>query len=318
MNIWVPRTKIIEPEIVLPGCHVAGRFRITGRLDDGRERVLQDWTPNLITNGGLERWGTGAILTNCSVGGSSTPPTEFDSALGAFLRQHSSINSEIGSCQTTPPYFSWRRKNFVFNPPGANLAIAEIGVGWGTNGTNLWSRSLTKDSGGNPLVLSWLSNETLTVTYEARSYPWLDDVPHSTVISGVTYTGIVRPAFIATSSVYRFWDGAQWAAYDSPAGGIGLTVYTGGIGAITGAPSGSNASSNVYNTGNAAYVAGSLQATGNGGFLPSQANLAGGIGSLMVRPSTVPWQVSFTPTIAKLNTHTLNFNVTSGVWGRKP
>jgi hypothetical protein len=251
------------------------------------------------------------------VGGSSTPPTEFDSALGSFLRQQNSINSETSSCQTTPPYFSWQRKNFVFNPPGANLAIAEIGVGWGTNGTNLWSRALTKDSGGNPLVLSWLSNETLTVTYEARNYPWLVDVPHSTVISGVTYTGIIRPAQIASSTHFTFRNNAQFAALNPMSFG-GLRVYTGGIGAITGTPSGSDATSDTSNTVNDAYSAGSLQATGFGRFLPSQANLAGGIGALRVLSSTVPWQVGFTPTIAKLNTHTLTFNVTSGVWGRKP
>jgi hypothetical protein len=50
---------------------------------------------------------------------------------------------------------------------------------------------------------------------------------------------------------------------------------------------------------------------------PTVANFAGGVKSIAFNPSTVSWQANFTPTIAKLSTHTLTFNVSSGVWGRK-
>lgn len=311
MNIWVPRTKLIEPEFVIPGAQVAGRFRITGQLDDGRQRVLQDWTPNLITDGGLERWGTEPPIVNCAVGGGSTPPTPLDSALVSFLRQQSSGGGGGGqyTFSVVSPYYAGRLWNFVFNPPGSNLAVAEIGVGWGTNGTNLWSRSLTKDIGGNPLVLNWLANETLTITYEARRYPWEADVPHTTDISGVTYTGVLRPSLLGNLS-NAFINGGQHAL--TPGRDAG--VHSGDIGLATATPGGLWAGmAHTYN----AYVAGSLQATGIATIGPAGGNFAGGIKSAWFASSLGWWQVNFTPTIAKLNTHTLTFNVTSGKWGRK-
>lgn len=313
MNIWVPRTKILEPEILLPGARVSGRFRIIGRLDDGRERVLQDWTSNLITNGGLERWGTGSPIVNCSVGGGSTPPSVLDSALVSFLRQHNTVAGHVAGADTAPPYYGWWRGDFIFNPPGSNLALAEIGIGWGTNGTNLWSRTLTKDGSGNPLVLSWLANETLTISYEARKYPWLVDVPHTTVIAGVTYDGIIRPSLLGNAGWAAFHNRAQTTASDNSLGQSYL--FSGTIGALTGSPSGSLAA--VTSTNNA-YSAGSLQATGSATAGPTVANFAGGVGALRVPSLPCGYQVSFTPTIAKLSTHTLTFNVSSGVWGRKP
>lgn len=311
MNIWVPKTKILEPEFEIPGGRVAGRFRIVGRLDDGRERVIQDWRPNLITNAGLERWGTGQILLYCSVGGSSIPPTVLDTSLGLFFKQHNSVNGTTASCQTSPPYYGFWRQNFVFNPPGSNLAVAEVGVGWGTNGTNLWSRSLTQDSEGFPLVLSWLANETLTITYEARMYPWLDDVPHETIIGGVTHTGIIRPAYIAAASYQYFYNAAHVIgnARSQPS-----NAYSGDIGALTAGPSGTPATLAITTS---TYSAGSLKAVGTGVAGPTVANFAGGVKSVLFSPSTVSWQANFTPTIAKLSTHTLTFNVSSGVWGRK-
>jgi hypothetical protein len=236
-----------------------------------------------------------------------------DSALGSFLRQQNSTSGHTAGAQTTDPYYGWWRGNFIFNPPGSNLAIAEIGVGWGTNGTNLWSRSLTKDSGGNPLVLNWLANETLTISYEAQKYPWLSDVPHTTVISGVTYTGIIRPSYLGNSLWAAFHNKAQTAVNDSSLGGV--RVYSGDIGALTSVPSGSSTGTTSTNN---AYSAGSLQATGSGVAGPTTGNFAGGVGSLLVPSLPCAYQVSFTPYIAKLSTHTLTFNVTSGKWGRKP
>jgi len=314
MNIWVPKIKILEntrEALVVPGGGVAGFFEITGQLPDGRRRVLAQRQKNLITDGGLNRWGTGAVLTNCSLGSGTTPPTVLDTNLVSFVAQQNSVTTTTGA-ETSSPYYGWSRKSYVFNPPGADKNISEIGVGWGTGGVNLWSRSLIKDVAGDPTTITWRADETLTVTYEARMYPWEDDNPHSTVISGVTYDGIIRPAYLGGAAQNYFYDSAHLATGKGP---YASTLYSGTIGAATGIPSGTTASPTRTNS---AYSSGSLVANGVLTAGPTIANFAGGIGAFWVACTTAMWQCSLVPTLAKLNTHTLTLNVNSGVWGRQP
>lgn len=312
MNIWVPKTESLENSdaLLVPKHGVGGLFRITGRLPDGRQRVLAEWQKNLITDGGLNRWGTGAPIVNCSLGIGTTPPTVLDTNLVAFRRQQNSIINQTTGVITSSPYYQFLRWDFVFNPPGEELSIAEVGVGWGAGGASLWSRSLIKDVNGAPLILQWLPDETLTVTYEARLYPWLADVPHTTVISGVTYTGILRPSWLGGAGYNTFNNSALTIADVNSS-----NAYSGTIGVNTAGPSGTAATG--VSTADA-YLNEVLKGTGKVVWGPTSANFAGGVAAVVLMPRTQSGQVSFVPPIAKLNTHTLTINFDTGVWGRQP
>jgi hypothetical protein len=230
MNIWVPRTKILEPkhELILPGNGAAGLFRVEGRLDDGRQRVLAAWQPNLITDAGLDRWGTGNIITHCCVGSGNTAPAVGDTALVAHVASAAVVNTSTGSLGTTP-YYGYKVFVATFSPPGSNHNLSEIGWAWASGGGSLWSRALIKDGGGTPTTITWLAAETLIVTYELRNYPPLSDtVIEGASIFGETYDLTIRAAYAETAGGAPTWANSRRittrptalarTAYDGPLG----------------------------------------------------------------------------------------------------
>ena len=51
--------------------------------DTGEKRIAADWFPNLITDAGLNRMGSGQFLTTCMVGSGQTTPQFTDTSLVA-------------------------------------------------------------------------------------------------------------------------------------------------------------------------------------------------------------------------------------------
>lgn len=326
-HFWIPKIQLLENsrEIVTPSAGTSGHFSIIGTLPDGRSRVIADWQPNLITDAGLERWGTGAPVANCSVGSGNTPPTVNDTGLVEFIAQQSSVPSVTEGAQASAPYYGWARWTFRFNPPGANHNLSEVGFGWGANGSNLWSRALIKNNEGVPVTVTWLGSETLDVVYEARKYPWLGDVPYETTISGQTYSGVIRCSRVTytgpANSYLGGWEFERTYAqslglYNSSPSYSFVTVYNGTIGAITSSPSGSSG----YNTYALAtfdpYAAHSRKRTGKAVFSASTANLSGGITAIQHRNSVGTYQMSVSPAIPKVADFTLTLNLESPTWGR--
>lgn len=319
-HFWIPKIQLLENsrEIVTPSAGTSGHFSIIGTLPDGRSRVIADWQPNLITDAGLERWGTGAPVANCSVGSGNTPPTVNDTGLVAFIAQQSSVSSKTQGAQASAPYYGWARWTFRFNPPGANHNLSEVGFGWGANGSNLWSRALIKNNDGVPVTVTWLGSETLDVVYEARKYPWLGDVPYETTISGQTYSGVIRCSRV-TDGGYAYtgsWsfecDFAQSLGYNPNLSFV--KVYNGTIGAITSFPSGSS-NSNTLTTFDP-YAAHSRKRTGKAVFSASTANLSGGVTAILHENSVGTYQMSVSPAIPKVADFTLTLNLETPTWGR--
>ena len=326
-HFWIPKIQLLENsrEIVTPSAGTSGHFSITGTLPDGRSRVIADWQPNLITDAGLERWGTGAPIINCSVGSGNTPPTVNDSGLVSFIAQQSSIPSTTYGARASAPYYGWMRRTFRFNPPGANHNLSEVGFGWETNGSNLWSRALIKNSEGVPVTVTWLGSETLDVVYEVRKYPWLEDVPYETTISGRTYSGVMRCCNVTSgSSAYN----GGWAFERDYAQSLGrynsdtsanyyfVTAYNENIGAITSSPGGTSASNTNPLTTFDPYAAHSLKRTGKVVFPADTANLSGGITAIRHQNSVGTYQMSVSPAIPKVADFTLTLNLETPTWGR--
>lgn len=317
MHLWLPRTRIIEPRdaLAIPRGTVGGRYRIEGRRPDGRHRIIRDWRANLILDAGLERWGTGQINLWCSLGSGTTAPVESDTEIASFIASAETL-AVLSGVQDEAPYYGWQQAQSVFDPPGGDgYTIAEVGWGWEADGTGLWSRSLLKDEEGTPQEFEWLADESLTITYELRIYPWLSDASGSISLGGETYACTIRAARIAAD-----W---AWAAnYQDPVtlfakptlAPIAPSVYDGAIRNYLLDPLGTAAVADEVEAD--AYEAESYQRTGTATWGQGSAVFATGITALYVASSIGRYQVGFSPAIPKTNAQTLALSLASPTWGR--
>ena len=216
---------------------LTGRFRLTVIRPDGMKRVAADF-PNLILDAGLNRIGTGGFLTYAQVGSGSTAPTVTDTALEEYLGHTSTQQEFTAGNSGSAPYYGWFRKEWRFAAGVAAGNISEVGIGWGTN-NNLFSRALVVDAEGDPTTITVLSDEVLDVAYEMRMYVPTEDTEFDVTIGGVEYAVVGRAA--QASSVA--WSPQNLGQYGTGSNfSPGMTPYSGSINAITGQPSGTNAS----------------------------------------------------------------------------
>ncbi|UFK09602.1 hypothetical protein [Xanthomonas phage DES1] len=184
---------------------VAGRYKLVAhRKNESGVEVSRDLTPwfeNLITNQGLNFIGNitvGGFLARCDVGTGNTTPTVNDTALVARTATSANLNSQTSGAATTAPYFRFCRLTFRFNTGTATGTLAEVGTGPNVSGNpttdGLFSRSLIKDSNGNPTTVTVLADEALDVIYEYRVYPDMTEKTFNfTTRGGTAYTLTLRP-----------------------------------------------------------------------------------------------------------------------------
>ena len=288
----------------------------------GTRRVALDWFHNLIVNSGMDLLGTvlpvqGAIVA-ARVGTGSTPPSVTDTNLASPLAASNTVNANVSGAAGTAPYYGWYRRTFRFNAGVATGNISEVGIATATTGGTLFSRALTVDGAGNPITITVLSDEILDVVYEYRIYPPAADIAWGPLtISGVSYSGTIRPAEVTSTSPFR------WVPWTS-----GTTAYLMGLiadqsdnntkafetqtlGPVTGVPAG--AAAPVHSAGsNGILTAGSTSPTYvNGTYYRDHdlridlnyANFATGIGSMYISTTMGRWQFNFTPKVPKTASH---------------
>jgi hypothetical protein len=293
---------------------LSGRYTLIKGSERG-EQVVAEFD-NLITNGGLDRLGMSSgsgILNYCQVGTGSTTPAFTDTSLAGRFASHSSIDdtTSTGSDITNLYRTTTHRYRFnagVFN----NTVISEVGIGWASSG-GLFSRALILDSGGSPTAITLLDDEYLDVVYSLRlNYPTID-VTGTTTISGESYDYILRSyqytGIVSLSDLYF--------------NGLDLLVgYTGELGTVVTAPSGTSESIDVSVT-TGVYTAGNYYVDITSGQVGlNDCNLSGGIKSITFARSSggtglaaFRFQIQFTPAIPKTASKvmTLSFRIS---WGR--
>lgn len=288
---------------------VAGRIKCEAvHAVTGEVRVLADWFNNLILDQGLNRIGTSDYFSACQVGTGNTAPANSDTGLvarvaGTTTLQASSIGANGGA-----PYYGFALRTFRFPLGAAAGNIAEVGIGWGTTGSTLFSRALVKDLGGTPTTITVAADEFLDVTYELRLYaPATDTVVGPVTISGTDYTFTVRASQVTSASV---WAPTNTGITNFVSGAI---FYNGAIGAITGLPSGV---SGVASTITAQTYSNNSYQRDFAIFCDLNAcNLSGGITALYFQATMGAYQASISPALAKTSTKllTLNYRVS---WAR--
>lgn len=285
----------------------AGWFKIEATRPDGTRRVLADWFPNLILNGGLDRMGANAdYLYWCQVGSGSTAPVAAQAALVNRIAGTNTGQAIVAGAQASAPYYGWLRRTYRFAVGVAAGNLSEVGVGWASTGS-LFSRALILDGGGSPTTITVLSDEVLDVTYELRRYPGTVDLTGTVVLDGVTHNWVSRAAAVTTEGA---WTGAGAMVLDF------ALSFNGGIGAVTTSPSGV---SGILSATALPYSAGSYTRAVTVSAGLNDSNLAGGIRSILIHSysNTARYQIQFDPAIPKDNTKVLSLTIQHS-WARRP
>lgn len=286
---------------------IRGFFRLRATKLDGTVRELTGWFPNLITDAGLNRIGTGPVGTCCQVGTGTAAPAVSDTSLDAYLAGTNAITSSVDSSPSVEPYYGSSVRTYRFNVGVAAGNLAEVAIGWTTTTGNIFSRARILDIAEAPTVITVLSDEVLDVDYELRLYPPLVDVEQTIVSDAVSYDLVTRAASVTNWGWYAgslLTNGICWTG----PGGTTFVVYGGPIGTIVQNPSGTAAFGSSAQCTLAAYVNNSLTRRFILTLPIIYGNVAGGMGALWVGTSMGGYQIGSTPKIPKDATKTLAFN----------
>lgn len=294
VNIFSPKTTI------------SGHYSIK-RMRASSGEVTGQWDfKNIITNNGLNLWGTtsGSRYNTCSVGSGSSVPSPTNTELDAIIASTTTSTPTSGFNGTD--LFAWTRRQYQFGVGVAAGNISEVAVG--VTSTNLFSRALVLDSMGVPTSITILSDEILQVVYEVRNYvPQYDFEGTFTLTgnSGGTYDYVGRAAMASAG----FWSSETGSDYRG-ANNSAFYLSTGDIGGVAGGP--------VYGAGGsggsaAAYVQDSFTRLITTSFNLSSGNQTSK--SMRLTMGAGAYQFQFNPPIVKNNTQQLSI-ITSHSWGR--
>jgi hypothetical protein len=302
-HIWVPKFKIIEAkDLIQANVGIEGMFTIEACNRYGTPQRSLTWK-QLITNQGLDRYGSGANQTgNCMVGTGTAVPAFTDTVLQTQVATTTADASAAVLAVTGSPPYIWSRtitKEFALG--AINATLTEVGMGHSS--TLVSYRDLIRDAGGSPTSFPVLSTEQLRVTHLTRVH-----VPNSDVGSSVTITG--SGTHTTNTRASRATDGGTFAGYwrqvadGTFSGGAasGAAAYeSAALGTITGFPAGTI--NDMTSGSTTVYVNGNYYVDSSHVFGLTNANFPTGIGSMEFGgnfSSTVKmFQVSFTPKIDK-------------------
>lgn len=312
-GIFVPKKTIAT--LKGPRLEMGGHFTIRAVSQRG-SRVLADFD-NLILDSGLERLGTGGVLTHVQLGTGSTAPAVGQTALVSFSASTSNQTASVDSYVAGPPVYHQNIRSFRFAAGTATGTFSEIGVGWASSGS-LFSRALILDGGGSPTTITVLSDEALDVDYRFRSYPSTSDVSGTLTLSGIGYTYTLRPALISTLGQ---WSAASILNYGFVVGSNSDTAHNGAslaLGAITAQHTGSTSQAYMGTFNYSSYVGGSLSRAGVATTGLTAGNPVGGIkGMIIAFGSYGYYQILFGSVIPKDNTKIMTHGQRI-TWARRP
>jgi hypothetical protein len=303
-RIWVPKVKILEPNKTIElrpkldrnsrgrfaprqRSLIGGRFRLFAtRIGSSTPRPLTGWFHNLIVTQALNRIGSDSddpgLFGACAVGTGNTAPAAGDTALQAQVAITTTLASSSSSILSISPYTYSRYATYRFSPGMGPVNIAEVGVGRDVTGTlSVSSRALILDGGGSPTTVAVDADEYLDVAYEIQHHPFLVDIEDTVNIAGESRDITVRWSNVTSSNG---WSNGN----KGPGGGLSTAfpgqLYSGVIGAITGAPAGS-ASSQGEAT-NAPYSNDSFQKACDVLWGITLGNYVGGIPAVRIQTGT--------------------------------
>lgn len=304
---------------------VAGRYKITAvSAVTGKERLLADWFPNIITDIGLDRMGTTDYnwFEYAYVGSGSSEALASNVSLGSRIATSTLLSSSGASTNAgSPTYHSYKARTYTFGVGVAAGNLSEVGVGWATTDINsIFSRALILDSYGNPTTITVLSDEYLYVTYEIQYYPLLTDTTGSITFTGNiggTYDYIIRRADIL-NDVNPLSSGS--IQINTPMSSTGYSIYEnksyyGNIGTITSYPSSAIHTSGAFTWSHNSYVKGSFELYSTINIPVNTCNHANGLRCISFALGQKYHQIQFDPAIPKTSDDIITLRLKQS-WGR--
>ena len=311
-------------DVMMPKARVAysGKFKLAAfKPSIGRVVRETPWFSNIILDSGLNRWGTGAIISGAGLGTDSTVPAAGQTSLLApatfTTTQTPSGFSTLAAGAS--PYNNSRIFGYRTALGALNGSYVEVGVGWSSS--EYFSRALILDGGGLPTSFPVAVDEQVDIYYQLDQYPSLVDFTDTVMVSGVSTDVTGRACNVNSVSGFG-WLPPYAGAITLGSMSNNASVWNNVIGAITDTnPTGTSASGSLtLNT--ATYVSSSLERTGSITHGPTAGNVSGGIVSTRCVWATsgstagMTFQYEWDPVIAKDATKTLVLNYGVG-WARR-
>ena len=293
---------------------LSGRFQLVKRRASDDSIVETREFQNLITDAGLNRWGSGAVMDRCLVGSGNTTPAATDGQLASRVATSTTVqNPAVTFAYSAAERWQEYSTGYRFAAGTATGTLAEVGMGWADTG--LWSRALIRDTQGNPTSLTLLADEYLDVFYTVRlQYP-STDVTGTVTLGGTNYAWAMRPINIHTAQSWGTLFGYPLAGHS--ASYEYANAYTGDLVAVA----------NATPTGDLSYfggpysVAAYVDGLGSGQFYRDFSATSGttrNVGNIKTVVFTlsapnggrqIAWQCAFTPAIPKTSTQTLKLTL---------
>lgn len=252
-----------------------GRYKAVVRGPDMEARRESAWSDNVVTNLGVQMLLGGATVVPsanslsiaCSCGAGNSTPSVTDTQIQSFIA--GSITTQSNSTvrnSTVLPYYVKHIWTWRFGMGVAQGNVSELCVVNSNTVPNatrpVFSRSLVRDSGGNPTTITVGPDEYLDVTYELYIYPNSSDETgsFSQTIDGVVtaFSFTSRPSNMQVAA--SIGNSAGWAANDpgsmpiinglTSAGAAVSQLYTtgGDLGPVGGAPTGASPATARFST----------------------------------------------------------------------
>lgn len=304
-----------KPQVLDLKTSIRGEYRCV--LNEGTERESSTgWFENLITDIGLDRLGNVLVCNQySSIGTGTATPVNGNTSLQAFAAEKSNVTGvDSGDNAGTPTYVAQTTMHWTYAQGAVVGNMAEVGVGWGTGGTNLFSRALILDGAGAPTTLTVTSIDQLTVYYRITVTPSLTDLTGTVTLGGATYNYVGRLAngggwnasFINALNANDRW----------PEGYLVTSYSTQTLGAVSGVPSGPGLQNSGGSTTFGSYSAGQKYLDSTFNITPSECNSVGGVGAVVFffASTHMSYQYSFANvagggTIPKDNTKSMTFTL---------
>lgn len=161
---------------------ISSGFKLLIGLPNSPARIDTGWLGGMVTNFGLANFATENLdyLDSCALSASFAPLDANDYRLRNIIAWSNNVTEEIAGTKPGPFYYGWRRKTFKFDVGVGPCSVYKVGIIAFTNNNriidyaNYFSVELLAPYGEEPLEV--LANETVTVVYELRIYPYLDDL----------------------------------------------------------------------------------------------------------------------------------------------
>lgn len=282
----------------------------TFRESDGVAGPFQ----NLILNQGLDRFATengNVFIGRFHVGlGTSAPnvgQVQLDNPIGG------TFNASVDTITPgdTPDYVSSTIVSGLSSIGQFGTAnLTEIGVG-GVNANQLTSRALIVDSAGQPVAFPISSEEQLSVSYEIRLFPPLEDAHHTVNVAGQRDV-VVRALNVTNTSA---WAVKAAGANSNAQAHSNNGFRTGDLGLITAANAQGNSVSGASTTTQHQYSAGSYKRGHRQSFSSTQA-VSDSLRTHQVSYVSSLFQVQYDPPLQKTAEQTMYLEYELS-WGRR-